>query len=405
MPQAPHSRRKPKEPKAPKAQKPPKPPGVRPAGPRASWITTTVLAVALVIVVVTAGVLGAIAVLMTKDPDSTLLGGKPPRVLAVPIHLAPVRDTRPAPCPGERAGLDEAQTTCYLLGKAVKVTSVRQIEALENNDGYTYSVRIAFTAAVRDQVADLIDEQLPDERPIAVLEVQGQAATVLAAPIVTQSMDGDAISIAGFTQEQADKLVERLLGTQQLPGTGEAPADQPPADQPPADQPPADLGVPDPDPGQPGNTPPGNTPPANQPPGNTPPGNTPPGSTEPDGTQPGVPQPGATQPGVPQTGGTPPAVPQAGATGAINPGTGGTTTTQPVAATSPSADADTKTDTDTDTKTDVKVPAARDKRFPTCKEAIAAGYGGPYTKGRHGEYDWYPDLDRDGVACDPQDLG
>jgi hypothetical protein len=46
-----------------------------------------------------------------------------------------------------------------------------------------------------------------------------------------------------------------------------------------------------------------------------------------------------------------------------------------------------------------------DPQFATCKEAHANGYG-PYTKGRHKEYEWYAaeDKDHDGVACDPQDL-
>lgn len=41
-----------------------------------------------------------------------------------------------------------------------------------------------------------------------------------------------------------------------------------------------------------------------------------------------------------------------------------------------------------------------DPRFPTCKAAIAAGYG-PYVQGRDVEYGWYRDGDKDGIACEP----
>ncbi|NRQ38975.1 excalibur calcium-binding domain-containing protein, partial [Nonomuraea sp. NN258] len=44
-----------------------------------------------------------------------------------------------------------------------------------------------------------------------------------------------------------------------------------------------------------------------------------------------------------------------------------------------------------------------DPHFRNCKEATAAGYG-PYYKDRHEEYHYYNDVDKDGVACDPQDL-
>lgn len=316
-----------------------------PSGPRASRITTVILVVALVIVVVTAGILGAIAVLMTRDPDSPLLGGRPPRTLAVPIHFAPVVETMAAPCPGKQAALDEAQTTCYLLDTAIKVTAVQEVEALADRGGATYSVRIAFPSAVRDKVADLVREQLTEQQAIAVLEVRGQAATVLAAPIVTQAMDGDSLSIAGFTKEQADKLVQRLLGSSAQPSITPG-------------QPEASL-----------------------------PATTPPGLPQPGTTQPGVPQQGTVQPSTTQPGATTqPTTPPASQPAATSPGA------QPVGATSAPA------------ATRSALLAARDKRFPTCQEAITAGYGGPYTKGRHAEYAWYPDRDKDGVACDPQDV-
>jgi len=34
---------------------------------------------------------------------------------------------------------------------------------------------------------------------------------------------------------------------------------------------------------------------------------------------------------------------------------------------------------------------------------VAAGYG-PYIKGLHKEYAWYPDLDRSDTACNPADI-
>ncbi|GAA3138576.1 hypothetical protein GCM10010466_31900 [Planomonospora alba] len=40
-----------------------------------------------------------------------------------------------------------------------------------------------------------------------------------------------------------------------------------------------------------------------------------------------------------------------------------------------------------------------DPRFPTCRAAIAAGFG-PYRRGIHPEYDWYRDADRDGIVCE-----
>lgn len=42
---------------------------------------------------------------------------------------------------------------------------------------------------------------------------------------------------------------------------------------------------------------------------------------------------------------------------------------------------------------------ATDPRFPTCKAAIAAGYG-PYENGVDPEFDWYRDADHDGRNCE-----
>ncbi|NRQ40441.1 hypothetical protein HII36_52790, partial [Nonomuraea sp. NN258] len=210
--------------------KPEEPPPVtepgEPGDPKASRLTTIVLIVSLVLVVVIAGVLGTVAVLMTRSPDTPLLGALPPHRLAVPIHFAPVKETKAAPCPGEPAVLDDEQSTCYLLEDGVTVLAVQRIEPVRENDGQ-YSVRIAIAPAFKEKLVRLIDEQVPKQRQVAVvLAPEGAEApkTVLAAPIVTQAMDGDSLSIAGFTQEDAEALVNRLMGTS---GSPTAPATDP----------------------------------------------------------------------------------------------------------------------------------------------------------------------------------
>jgi hypothetical protein len=234
--------------------KPEEPPPADPGHPRASRLTTIVLIVSLVLVVLVAGVLGTIAVLMTRSPDSPLLGGAPPQRLTTPIHFAPVRETTPAPCPGE-AALDETQATCYLLEDGVTVNAVQEIEAVREKDG-THSVRIAVAPAYKQRLVDLIDEQVPDQRQIAVVLVP---RTVVAAPVVTQSMDGDSLSIVGFSKEDAEALATRLLGaTGTSSGSPTDPAGQPtdPAGQPtdPAGQPTNPAGQPTDPAGQPTGT-------------------------------------------------------------------------------------------------------------------------------------------------------
>ncbi|MEV4564733.1 excalibur calcium-binding domain-containing protein [Nonomuraea sp. NPDC049419] len=322
--------------------KPEEPPIADPGEPKASRLTTIVLIVSLVLVVLVAGVLGTVAVLMTQNPDTPLLGGKPPQHLAVPIHFAPVTETKPAPCPGDPAVLDSARTTCYLLEDGITVQSVQRIEPLRERDGQ-YSVRIAVAPAFKERLMELVDELALDQRQVAIVlapEQADQPKTVLAAPIVTQPMEGDSISIAGFTKEDAESLVARMLGS-------------------------SPTGAPT-DPASPGPTDPGTqqqTPPGTQ---QTPPGTN---QTQPGQTQTGT---GQTQTGTGQT--------QTG-TGQTQTGTG---QTQPGAQ---------------QTGVSGRVP---DKRFPSCKEAVAAGYG-PYHKGRHEEYAWYTDLDGNGVACNSAD--
>ncbi|GAA1750034.1 excalibur calcium-binding domain-containing protein [Nonomuraea bangladeshensis] len=307
--------------------KPEAQPPADPEEPQASRLTTIVLIVSLVLVVLVAGVLGTVAVLMTKNPDQPLLGGAPPVRLAVPLHFAPVKDTKPAPCPGEQAVLDEEQRTCYLLEDGVTVLSVQRIEPIREKDGQ-YSVRIAVAAGFKDKLVELVDELEPDQRQLAVVLAPAepeQPKTVVAAPVVTEPMNGDSLRIAGFTKEEADALTARLLG----PSAGASPAASPPG---------TDPGT-DPGTGTNPGTDPGATPPT------TPPA-TPPASS---GTQPGA----ATSPGV----------------------------------TSPASGA-----------------GGEDPRYASCKEAVAHGYG-PYSKDSHAEYFWYPDTDRNGVACNSGDLG
>lgn len=198
-------------------EKPEEPPApADPGEPRASRATTIMLIVSLVLIVLTAGVLGTVAVLMTRTPDAPLIGGSPPHRLAVPIHFAPVRETRPAPCPAEETAVtDEPQTTCYLLENGVTVNAVQKIEAVREKDG-TYSVRVAVAPAYKQRLVELIDELAEGKRQVAVVLVP---RTVVAAPIVAQSMDGDSLSIAGYGQQEAEALATRLLGGTAAPVT------------------------------------------------------------------------------------------------------------------------------------------------------------------------------------------
>ncbi|GAA3688541.1 hypothetical protein GCM10022224_062490 [Nonomuraea antimicrobica] len=301
-------------------------PQADPEEPRASRLTTIVLIVSLVLVVLVAGVLGTVAVLMTRSPDAPLLGGPPPRYLDVPIHFAPVKETKPAPCPGDPAVLDADQATCYLLENGVTIGAVQQVEPLRERDGQ-YSVRIAVAPAFKQRLVDLIDEMAPDGRAVAIVlapEQADQPKTVLAAPIVTQPMDGDSVSIAGFTKEEADALVARLVGS-----------------------------------------PPGATPGASGAPAQPSTGSTTAPTTGPTTGTGGQ----TTAPDLTTTGGPAGTAP---ATGGTAPATGGGQ--RPL-----------------------------DQRYASCKEAVDAG-DGPYYKGTHEEYTWYPDVDRNNVACNPGDI-
>ncbi|NUW40134.1 excalibur calcium-binding domain-containing protein [Nonomuraea rhodomycinica] len=321
--------------------KPEEPPPAVPEEPQASRLTTIVLIVSLVLVVVIAGVLGTVAVLMTRSPDAPLLGGAPPQRLPTPIHFAPIREQKPAPCPGAEAALDDRQTTCYLLEDGVTVEAVQRIEPVREKDG-TYSVRVAIAPKYKDKVVELIDEMAATERQIAVVLVP---RTVIAAPVVTQTMNGDSLSIAGYTRQEAEALVARLLGSP--PATGQPGTGQPGTDQPGAGQPS--------------------------------PGATNPGATNPGATDPGATDPGATNPGTQST-----------------PGTGVTDPSATSPATGPAV-------TPGGTNTTTGGRRTPDRKFASCKEAVAAGFG-PYTRGLHEEYAWYTDVDGNGVACNSADL-
>lgn len=186
--------------------------------PRASRLTTVVLLVSLVLVVLVAGVLGTLAVLMTRNPESPPLGGRPPTQLTRSIHFAPVRESKPA-CPGEEAFLD-ARGRCYLLEPGITVTAVRKIEPVELADS-SYAVRIAFAPAFLPGVKELVDDLYRERRQLAVVH----DLVVVAAPAVTQEMTGDSLMISGFTKAEADSLALLLRGSD--PATPSAPGPVP----------------------------------------------------------------------------------------------------------------------------------------------------------------------------------
>ncbi|GAA0945980.1 excalibur calcium-binding domain-containing protein [Nonomuraea longicatena] len=202
---------------------------------RASRLTTIVLIVSLVLVIVIAGVLGAVAVIMTRSPDTPLLGAKAPQQLANPIHFAPVRDERTAPCPDAEAALDEQQTTCYLLEDGVTVKSVQRIEALRQPDG-TYAVRIAMAPAFKERVSAIVHELAGAQRQLAVVTLPGN--TVVAAPFVSEPMSGDSLSLAPMTKADAEALAAKLIGGAGGPALSTRPPATDPTGAPPVGPPP-----------------------------------------------------------------------------------------------------------------------------------------------------------------------
>ncbi|MEU4534590.1 excalibur calcium-binding domain-containing protein [Streptosporangium sp. NPDC023825] len=221
-----------------------------PGEPRASRVTTAILVTVLVLVVLITGVLGTVAVLMTRNPDMPL-GGTPPRRLATPLHFAPVIEAKTGPCTVPDTYPDDLGQTCYSVAAGVNVNAVRKIEAIQEKSG-AYSVRIAFAPAFREQINDLTTEAVNEDDPVRqqIAIVVGQK--VVAAPRVAQAITDDSLSIAGsFTKEQADAMVVRLLGSgavvpQPTDGTqpsasvftpSDGPAANPPADQQPVSPP------------------------------------------------------------------------------------------------------------------------------------------------------------------------
>ncbi|WP_428833978.1 SecDF P1 head subdomain-containing protein [Microbispora maris] len=256
---------------------PPAPAG--PSEPRAARGTTIALVVALVLVVVMSGVLGAVAVIMTRNPDAPPLKQTSVRTLLTPVHFAPVTGVGPAPCTGTDAIPDDKGTSCYQLDPGVTVTTVQKIEEVPESDG-TYSIRLVLSPSSQEQIAALTRETVKQQLAVVVGE------KVVAAPRVAQEITQDSLGIAGFDKAQADAIMALL--------TGSAPAGQQPN---PAASPSAA------DAGQPGG---GGTQPDGTQQGGTQPGGTQQGGTQPDGTQQGGTQPGGTQQGGTQQGGTQP---------------------------------------------------------------------------------------------------
>ncbi|MFB9962092.1 excalibur calcium-binding domain-containing protein [Sinosporangium siamense] len=304
-----------------------------------------------------AGVLGTIAVLMTNNPDLPL-GGAAPKPLAVPIHFAPVTAKQRAPCPGAEAVMDDQSQNCYQIDNGVDVNAVHKIETVAESDG-TYAVRIAVGPASRRQIADLTKDTVDQQIVIIV------AQKVVAAPKVTQAITEDSLTIDGaFTKEQADALVLRLSG---------GPAGQPAPSRPATSQPAPNQPAP--------NQPAPNQPPLNQ-------------------SVPGQTTPGLTTPGQGQTG--PGGTGQGGGTGQAG------VTQQPTTGTTTGTTGSGVTTRNTSTAGNPTTRATgnarpRDRRYASCKEAVAAGYG-PYYKDTHPEYAYYRDLNNNGVACDSPDM-
>ncbi|MEV4459868.1 hypothetical protein [Microbispora sp. NPDC049633] len=263
------------------------PAAVGPTEPRAARGTTIALVVALVLVVVMSGVLGAVAVMMTRNPDAPPLKQASVRTLLTPVHFAPVTGVGQAPCTATDAIPDDKGTSCYQLDPGVTVTTVQKIEEVPDNDG-TYSIRLVLSPSSQEQIAALTRETVKQQLAVVVGE------KVVAAPRVAQEITQDSLGIAGFDKAQADAIMALL--------TGSAPAGQQP--NPAASPSAADAGQPggtQPDGTQQGGTQPGG---GTQQGGTQQGGTQPGGGTQPDGTQQGGTQQGGTQQGGTQQGGT-----------------------------------------------------------------------------------------------------
>ncbi|MFS1300791.1 excalibur calcium-binding domain-containing protein [Streptosporangium longisporum] len=325
-----------------------KPPFAGPVVPRASRATTAILVAALVVVVLITGVLGTIAVLMTRNPDMPL-GAPPPSRLVVPIHFAPVTEVKAGACTVPETYPDDLGQNCYTVAAGITVNAVRKIEAVQEKSG-GYSVRIAFAPAFRDQINALTEEAVNEDDPVRQQIAIVVGEKVVAAPRVAQAITDDSLSIAGaFTKEQADAMVVRLIGSRPA-GTQPAPSPQTTGS---VFTPPTDPSA-GPSPSQ------------------------------------QVPTTPATNPADPATNPVtnPAADPAADPVGTDRSGTGQGATDPPATNPSPRT-------------TSASAPAGGGDhpRYATCKQATADGYG-PYTRGVHKQYDWYIDVDGDGVVCE-----
>lgn len=191
-------------PESPHEPRPPQDPGP-PGQPQAARGTTLALVIALALVVVMTGALGAVAVVMTRNPDAAPLSRVSLRQLATPVHFAPVVGVKAAPCTETDAVPDDTGTTCYQLDPGVTVTTVQKIEEVPERDG-SYSLRLVLSPANLDQIADLTRETIKQQLAI----VAGDK--VVAAPRVEQEITQDSLAVAGFTKEQADALFTLLTG-------------------------------------------------------------------------------------------------------------------------------------------------------------------------------------------------
>ncbi len=236
-------------------------PGVQPEAapgpPQATKRTTVTLTVALVLVVVMTGVLGTVAVLMTRNQDAPPLTTTSLKRLATPIHFAPVVGVGTAPCASPEAVPDDAGAKCYQLAAGVTVAVVQKIESVAETDG-TFGVRVVLAPASREPIADLTQEVVNQQLAIVVGD------KVVAAPRVAQEITQDSLLIAGFTKPEADALLARLNGTGATTGDQAPPAVTPPADTPPADTSGGQPIVPDPASQQPQQQPGTGTPPTGQ---------------------------------------------------------------------------------------------------------------------------------------------
>ncbi|WP_344861954.1 excalibur calcium-binding domain-containing protein [Planomonospora alba] len=324
-----------------------------PEGPRASRATTAVLVVALVLVVLTTGVLATVAVLMTRNPGVPL-GAPPPQRLPAPIHFAPVIAQLPGPCTTPQGVPDDTGQTCYDVAAGVDVTAVRGIEAIREASG-AYAVRITLAPAFQDRINSLTREAVDQQIAIVV------GGTVVAAPRVDEEVTDDSMLIGGsFTREQAEAMVARLRG--------------------------GASGVP----------------PATPPPGG-PTGTAPTGGTVPTGVPTGAPTGPAATPPAGQGQGQGQATAPAGQGQGQGQGQATAPAGQGRATTAPSSASSGRTGTAARPTPLAPASGGRDPRYRTCEEADQEGYG-PYNKETRPEYAWYIDKDRDGTACDEGDL-